>query len=270
MIETKTINNVKVIPAPVKKVSEKKIKGHEMIPCLYSNIFIVCKKNRGKSTLIYNMVKTCINKETQVIGFVSTHDKDNTYKELKKYLDKKKINNRWYSSIHEDNGLQELLNEMQQNEFDSDDSNSEDEYEPVVCSFPDEYRVKVKKKKSKYIAPKYLMIFDDLSTELKNPLIAMILKKNRHYRSKIIISSQYCHDIRPEGRTNLDIFLMGRGINEEKVNQVYKYSDSSLECEKFNELYEHATQKPYSFFFSYPSGDDYRKNFSEKYLIKDT
>ena len=45
-----------------------------------------------------------------------------------------------------------------------------------------------KQRKSKYRAP-------DLSTELKSRSLLALLKKNRHYRSKLIISSQWLHDL---------------------------------------------------------------------------
>jgi hypothetical protein len=41
-----------------------------------------------------------------------------------------------------------------------------------------------------------LSLLDDLSTELKSPLLTKLLKENRHFKTKVIISSQYYKDHR--------------------------------------------------------------------------
>lgn len=57
---------------------------------------------------------------------------------------------------------------------------------------------KKKSKKSKYLAPEYMIIFDDLSSELKSRSLLSLLKFNRHFKAKLIISSQWLHDLLPE------------------------------------------------------------------------
>lgn len=267
-MKLQTINDVKITPAPVVKKDTRPILGYDMMPVLYSNTFICCKKNSGKSTLIYNILKRCCNKETKVIGFVSTHDKDNVYQRMKEMLDKKKIPNEWYASIHEDNALDTLLDEMKERVFSDDESSSdEEEQEPQVIRTMDEVVVRYKKRKPKKISQKYLLIFDDLSNEVKSPILTQLLKKNRHYRSKILISSQYLHDIQPQARTQLDNLILGKGLNDEKVKEAFKYGDVSIPLEQFQELYDDATHDKYNFFYVISPLNEYRKNFNQKYLV---
>ena len=262
------INDVKITPAPVHKKDNREILGKDMMPILYSNTFICCKKNSGKTTLIYNILKRIANRETKIIGFVSTHDKDPTYQRIKEMLDKKKIQNDWFSSIHEDGALQKTLDEMKERVFTDDESSSDEEdEEPQILRTDDEIRIKYKKRKPKKISAKYVLIFDDLSNEIKNPLLTQLFKKNRHYRSKILVSSQYLHDLPPQSRTQIDNLILGKGLSDEKIKEAFKYGDISIPLEEFQELYEDATREKYNFLYVIPSLDEYRKNFNKKYII---
>ena len=53
-----------------------------------------------------------------------------------------------------------------------------------------EVTTKKKHKKCEYQAPEYIIIFDDLSSELKSQSLLTLLRKNRHFKTKLIISSQ--------------------------------------------------------------------------------
>ena len=46
-------------------------------------------------------------------------------------------------------------------------------------------------RKTKKIVPEYIFVFDDMSDELQNKNIATLLKKHRHFKTKIICSSIY-------------------------------------------------------------------------------
>ena len=69
---------------------------------------------------------------------------------------------------------------------------------------------KKKKKKSKYLAPEYMIIFDDLSSELKSRSLLSLMKFNRHFKAKLIISSQYLNDLLPESRKQIDLWLISK------------------------------------------------------------
>src|SRR3954464_2715806 len=83
-------------------------------------------------------------------------------------------------------------------------------------------------KKSKHQAPEYIIVFDDLSSELKSPSLLSLLKWNRHYKSKLIISSQWLHDLLPESRKQLDLFLIFKGFPKEKLALIHRDCDSAV------------------------------------------
>ena len=52
----------------------------------------------------------------------------------------------------------------------------------------------------KPVAPECIFIFDDMSAELRKEDINCLLKKHRHYKCKIILSSQSTTDLNPSSR----------------------------------------------------------------------
>ncbi len=52
-----------------------------------------------------------------------------------------------------------------------------------------------KPKKTKYRERKYIVVLDDLSTELKSKSLVSLLKNHRHFEMAVLISSQYYLDI---------------------------------------------------------------------------
>ena len=127
---------------------------------------------------------------------------------------------------------------------------------------------KKKVRKSKYLAPEYMIIFDDLSSELKSRSLLSLLKFNRHFKAKLIISTQWVHDLLPESRKQLDLFLIFKGFPEIKLKEIYKDCDSSIPFETFLQIYHKATQKPYSFLYIDSRSDLFRRNFDSKFIIQ--
>ena len=77
------------------------------------------------------------------------------------------------SSESEDSDISEGEEVAKINKYIMVDSDSEDE--------------KVKKKKEQV----YIVIFDDLSSELKDKAVPYFMKRNRHFKALCILSSQY-------------------------------------------------------------------------------
>ena len=126
---------------------------------------------------------------------------------------------------------------------------------------------KQKCKKSKYQAPEYIIVLDDLSSELKSSSLLGLLKWNRHYKSKVIISSQWLHDLLPESRKQIDLFLIFKGFPQEKIALIYKDCDSSVPFEIFYKIYKKSTKKPHSFIYIYTPSDQFRCNFDKQFII---
>ncbi len=130
-----------------------------------------------------------------------------------------------------------------------------------------EVRKQKKKKEGKYLAPQYMIIFDDLSSELKSRSLLSLLKFNRHFKSKLIISSQWLHDLLPESRKQIDLFLIFKGFPEDKLALIYKDSDSSIPFELFYKIYKKATVLPHSFMYIDTREDEFRRNFDCKFIL---
>ena len=168
-------------------------------------------------------------KKLLLLYFVDTIYKDEDWIEIRKYFEKKGNDIRVYTSLYEDgeDQLQKMIDELS-NEAQEEDQKNEEKEELLPVNRCDdilerltnmhlaasgralpepEPEKKKKVKKSKYRCAEYMIVLDDLSNELKSKSLLTLLKKNRHYKSKIIISSQWLHDLLPESRKQIDVIL---------------------------------------------------------------
>jgi hypothetical protein len=289
MLSTKRINRVKVKVIPKDSIPLEHIKGNKLFDEPYANIFILAKKNSGKTTVEYNILTKCINKNTTVVIFAGQLYKDASYKYIVDWLKKKNIPFLLNNSISDEEGqnqLKELLDylrneykEEYSNLLESDDESS-DKYNEFKSLYPDDSsdeeddimppNSKIKPSKKRKLCPDYVFIFDDLSEEIRaSTQIASLLKTNRHYKSKVIICSQYLNDLRPEAISNLDYLLMFRKIPVKKVEEVHQKLNLDLPLPLFKDVYSEATAKPHNFLYIDIKNDKYRKNFDEEFELED-
>ena len=270
MISFKKINQEVVKPIKLPVIKHEDIKGCNLFPEIYANIFLCAKKKSGKTSTIYKIIKSCINKNTKIIVFCSTCNKDKNWMAIKKWLISKKIHNEFYTSIHDNEALLTLINELQALEFENEinSSDSEEEKEDQIIKFDKKIQsYKVYIRKPKKIAPEYVIIFDDLSLELKDKNIAHLLKTNRHYKSKVIISSQYINDLLPEARKQMDYVLLFGGHNVAKLEEIYNWSDLNISFEEFVNIYKKATKEKYNFLYIDTNNSEFRRNFSDLIIL---
>ena len=313
------INSVKIQPVPVMMPTDNRpIKGQDLFPDvngLYANIFCVASKNSGKSTVIARIVQCCATKETQIIAFVSTLYKDNTWLFIQDWCKKNKIPFEGHLSIMDGktNLLQELVDRLQDESeeqkeaalsgkvvkhrsrvtlmektsvdndsiwnapklprpkhtgpvllFDDDNddagSASENEGEEFKAHLP------LPKNKEKCRAPEYIIILDDLSTELRNPALPALLKKNRHFRCKIIVSSQYI-DMFPDARSQIDYWLLWGRIVPKKLEVIYDCVGLPMPLDTFMKVYETVTDQPYQFLYIDVKNGTLRRNFDYEFVM---
>jgi hypothetical protein len=229
-------------------------------------------------------MKSCVNKNTVIYVFCSTIYKDSNWIEIRKYFEKKDMEINCFTSIFEDgqdqlkNLIDTLSSEAQNEEGKDEDEEPEDRCEAILeklksgggvikFSKEDEDGKPCKPRKPKHRAPEYMIIFDDLSGELKSKTLVELLKKNRHFKSKIIISSQWLHDLLPESRKQIDLFLIFKGFPDEKVLTIWKDCDSSVPFDVFLEVYKNATVKPFSFLYIDSRADKFRQNFNHEFIL---
>jgi hypothetical protein len=258
----KQINNEIVRKVPLKEPEDTRLaKGHRLFPELNANIGIIAKKNSGKSTVINTTIRRCAGPNTKIYVFCSTLDYDKNWIAIRDWAREKGIYFEGHTSIVDSNKVNHLkliidelieLKEEQQNETTpekkwGDESDDEEEEKP---------------RRSKYQEPEYMFILDDLSTEIKNPSVAALLKINRHFHSKTILSSQFLNDLKPDARLQLDYYLLFKGLPRLKIDDVYSKADLSLPLDDFNKMYHFATEEPYSFLYIDVRKDKFRRNFN--------
>ena len=271
---TQKINSFTVKPVKIPKVDPKSILGHDLFPDLYPNIFICAKKNSGKSTVIWNILKQCTGKDTRIVIFSATVHKDDTYKKIIEHFEKKGNTVITYTSIKEDgvDNLKTIMEMMQgpEEQSEEEEEESEEQGKPVLIfhDTPKRRRRKKKKpKKPKKMAPNIIFVLDDLSTELRYPSVATLLKSNRHYKSKVIMSSQHVMDLVPASRRQLDYMLLFAGHDTKKLELIKEDLDLSIPEEVFFKLYQNATDQKFSFLYIDTRRGEFRKRFNEKYLV---
>ncbi len=299
MLRLKRINNerVKRIPIP-SALDTRPVRGGSICAEVYSNIFLCAKKKSGKTSAIFTIMKKCCDKMTKIIIFCSTAYKDENWIEIRKYFEKKGNDITIHTGIHEDgedqlaNLINELGDEAKPEDKQVGPESEETEQGPEVDRCDDilnrlhnmhlaasgrmteeqqqeleEEEEPKKKRKSKYKTQEYMIVFDDLSSELKSPSLLALMKKNRHYKSKLLISSQWPHDLLPQSRKQLDLILIFKGFTEQKLKEVYKDCDSSIPFDTFYRMYKEATIKPYSFMYIDCRNDTIRQNFDHEFVI---
>jgi hypothetical protein len=296
-IKEEQINNIKVKPVIISTTATNENNlGYSMFPELYSTISILSKKKSGKSNLIMNILKKCVNKNTKVIIFASTVNKDATYKLIQEWLDKKEIEYTAKTNFIEEeenekgkmvkvNLITQWINQMKQGDDEQQNSESDIETdtdnEPPpptfkMCLFenvqpqlkpepePEPEPKPRKKRKSKYQAPEYLFIFDDLGTSLRDSSISQLCKIMRHFKMKIILSSQRITDLHPDALGQMDYCLIFKSFNDETLDKLREKLDLALDKDEFKKLYEHTTKEKYNFLYIDVNHNLYRKNFNKK------
>ena len=268
MIKTKKINDFRISKIKLPALSEKKIRGGDLLP-IYSNTFICAKKNSGKTTVIFNILKKCVDKDTIVDLFVSTIEKDRSWLQIVDYLKNKGVTVNQSMSTVGPNGDDLIRKIIDQPVVFSDDEDSDSEDEPNTSYIslhntePDD-KPKPRKRRKTKMAQKRIIILDDIGNELKKPSIDQLLKVNRHLHSKVILSSQYLNDLSPQARRQIDVWLLFTGCKKEKLSTVMRDCDTHLDYDVFEQVYKYATAKKYNFLYIDCHNSKFRKNFNEE------
>jgi len=266
-------------------------RGADLFSTVFFSAFFSAKKKSGKTSNLFFTLSRIISRETKLIIFCSTVHKDPTWVFMVKYFKSKGIEVETHLSVKEDgiDLLGTLVKELEI-EFDpgqeSEEEEEEEEVDPKeilkqkgngimkailehnLSNEQQQQKGKGKKeKKSKYRERKYIVVLDDISSDLKSKSLVSLLKNHRHFEMAVLISSQYYLDILPESRMQLDYFLIYKGQTEEKLKAIYHDADLDIEYDKFKELYDDATKDPYSFLYVDARNCEFRKNYNEKYNL---
>ena len=89
-MQTKEINDIKIKPVVHLALESHEILRYDYFSTLYSNIYICSKRKSGKTTLIYNILKNCTNKRSNVVFFVLLYTAIQHIKLFFRYASKKR------------------------------------------------------------------------------------------------------------------------------------------------------------------------------------
>ena len=268
-IQKKKISKHKVVPIDVPKPDPDRIKGYDLIPRLYCSIFLCAKKESGKTNAIFKILKECTGKKTHLYIVANTVFNDDNWIAIVDYFEKKGIKMTVSTSL-EEAGIHEKVEELKEKakkEVEERRKRKDEKPDDVAKLLFNEGEEVKKERKQKKVAPDYIFVFDDMSDELKDKSVSTLIKQHRHFRTKVLVSSQYPNDLAKDARKNIDIFILFSGHSEDKLMEVYKNMELKIPFPLFIRLYEDATTKEYSFLYVDKKGE-YRENFNEGYFLK--
>ena len=288
-MKTSKINNVKIKPIITNEHPVEKIGAYQLFPEPYCNVAIIAKKKSGKTSVLYNCLEKCTNKNTHVWLFSSTIHRDSTYKSILEMLETKKCQVSTFTHFLDEGGniLEEIINELKSVNGDSGEQSQEAEGAGVYDRVQTTQQCKVKfggekteeqlekeeerkyikeekKKRKKTLYPEHIFCFDDLGNDMRNKALSQLLKTNRHFKSKVFMLGHTLTDLDPAARKQLDYALIFKSFSEDKLKDLYKDLDLSLDFENFIKAYHYATTQPYCFLYISTKTDELRKNFNEK------
>ena len=274
MIKEQTLNNIVVKPlvSTVNNIDVSKVKGGKLIPTVFNATFLCAKRASGKTSCLGEILLRTSDKKTQFYIFCPTTKVDSSWITLIDKLESRGNIVNVFDSIMD--GKVNLLNEIMADLSMPEDSKikADEESKPlgIKINFGDAEKKEKKEYKPKKIAPKHIFCFDD-SAELKNPAVASLLKKSRHFLSAVYISSQYVKDLLPMSIKQLDYFLCFRSFSRDKLEHIYKLLDLSIGLDKFIDIYDYCFKDPnerFSFLYIDTRNQKFRKNFNKEIILE--
>ena len=276
-ILSNTINNSIVKPVQIPQISVENIPGHELFAEPYPNIGIIAKKRSGKTSVLHHILRSCVKKKhknLRVFIFCPTAHRDPTFLQIQKLLEKRGSSCFISDSLGAGRGgttlVDSILAEIRSSFVGQMSGPPGSTPKPRIPINPVDFGVVAKPgKPPKPPKPlEYIFVFDDLGSAMRHQSIGTLLKTNRHYRAKVIISTQYLTDLQPAALKQLDYFLCFRSFSVDKLEDIHRHLDLSIDFPEFLRIYQYATAAPYSFLYVDVRHDKFRKNFNEQIVFE--
>lgn len=273
MYKVKVSNN-KVLPVNVAEPDAKDIKGYDVIPYLYGTVYLCSKKRSGKTTVLFHILKSKANKNTNIVIFSGSYNNDTIYEEMRKYFEKKKIPFIGFTSIYDERGanrvreFKEDLTKEQEDDGEEGHTEAEALYNVMLKDKDfekEKSKIEKKRKKKKEMTPEFIFVFDDISDELKNKDLQHFLTLHRHLKVMNIVSSQYLEHLSKNQRAQNDVMILFKGHPEDKLKKIHYECELAVDYPDFERMYYDATDKPYNFLFVDVRREKYKHNFDMEY-----
>lgn len=253
---SKKINDYEIV-CPRVGSGKKEWKGMDLFDIQYWVMACLGKRRSGKTSLIYTLIKAFTTKNYKFIFFVPTFWKDDSYEVIRNFLDKKKIPYQDFQSIEEDgvNNLDVVMKVLEEKDplsGNKDEEEGKEEIKGGACFGPSnriqrgvekDGKKEVEKDSSSKIENEWFIIFDDISTEIRNKAVLKLCKNSRHYKAKIILSTQSITDLHPHIFNQLDYVAVFKNFNLDALKQLYERIDPNMSYEQFVNIYREITDK---------------------------
>ncbi len=273
-------------PIKVKKDpnESKPLLGREIIPELYpGSLALLAKTRSGKTTVINHIMEHCVDERVDVHIFASTVGLDASWIKVVKVLRHRGVGVTTYTSIfHPMTGVNQLNQvfaefERKKKAKEKEKKTRKSIYEvvqapkflaaPNPIADPDMVAPSESKKEEDYetSAPERWVIIDDMDQEqLRAKCLDNNLKKCRHYKARILISTQHIIHVTPSALTQLSMVCFWKGFSP---NYMAKLHDrlamhAVIDFKQFWLLYSMATKEDHSFLTYYLTDGSFRSNFS--------
>jgi len=102
---------------------------------------------------------------------------------------------------------------------------------------------------------------------LRDQSITQLCKVSRHIKATVLLSSQYWKDIDAPCRLQIDYLILLARHPEDKIEQIHKEADLSIDLQIFKNMYKGATAKAFDFLYVDVKNDKYRLNFNRSITI---
>lgn len=302
MFNTKKISDIVIKPIiKTGKYNKNNVRAFDYYNEVYANTALMARKKSGKTNLLYNVLQECAGSGTNIYIFCPTINMDPTYEKMLTMLKKKKCVIATYEHFIDENGvdlIKQLLS-IFNDKYNDKDEEEQDELTtnnhppPLMYFGNDKYykhegmlvgggcrltekpppkketkKEQQKGKGSKLLTPENIIIMDDLSSDLRHKSITQLLTKNRHYKLKTFFSCHSINNLEPAAIVNIDNFHLFGNIPNDKIDELREKANITFKNDdkynnKLQQLYDYATEEPYSFLYINRNDGTYRKNFNE-------
>jgi len=238
MASLKKINDVKVEPLK-QKAGGKPWKGHKLFSDPYSRIYLNGASGRGKTTVIYTILKHCLEPKTVVFIICPTIKEDKNWIRITDMLRDRKAESYFQTSMDAFPVMVDMIKEQV----------SEDSGHTKA-------------------GLKYIAILDDTGSDLRKRDVYQWLKSSRHYKTMTIMSAQGTKNLDNNSRLQISNWLLFSGLTPANLTEIYNSTSPPCLESEFVKMYKIATAQKYSFLYFDSRRIDFRRNFDEQFQIK--
>ena len=288
MIQIERINNLKVKPIKITE-DNRPVKGGDILgKSPYINIMEVAPTAGGKTTTTNTILMHCVMpRKTIIVAFVPSIYNDENWIEIRERLQDMGNTVVIHTSLKDDEGndllkqyvkfLSDKAEEEEQRRLEAKNCIRISKHEKVCINMPKDEEEKRAEREPRCKYAKYIFIFDDISDELKMKSYVALMKKARHYCILTITSTQDAKDITPATIKQMRLWLLFKGIDDERLMHIYSKLGIKLSFADFKRLYDQATQDyydpndkkwyRYNFLYFAPRELEFRRNFRDRLVI---